>query len=106
MKKVCLISNIFLSVVYVVFSWFILLLGYLLLLPVLPDHWADFNLFYFASCFTFMGTPLFCIAGIVTSVITRRKGRDLLSFLIQFVPVATTLLAGIFMIIAMVIDGM
>ena len=47
---------------------------------------------FFANALLYMGvfisiqTPVFCIASICTSVISRKKGKKLFGFLIQFAP--------------------
>ena len=104
MRKTCIISNIVLSVIYVVSSWFVSILGYLLLFgsssgKVFPE------IFYFTSSVLLMGTPIFCIIGIVLSVIFRKKEKYKWSLSIQFLPFATILLSICFLLFSMLLGA-
>ena len=103
MKKTCIISNIFLSVIYTVSSWFVSILGYLLLYGSLSDGVWFPKIFYFASSLLLMGTPIFCIIGIVLSVIFRKKEKYKWSLSIQLLPFATILLSICFLLLSMVL---
>ena len=103
MKKACVISNIFLSVIYAVSSWFVSILGYLLLFGSLSDGVCFPKIFYYSSSFLLMGTPLFCIIGIVLSVVFRKKEKYKWSLSIQLLPFATILLSVCFLLLSMVL---
>ena len=84
----CKTSNIILSVVYVLYGWIFGFLGLMFFSLGLPD--APFTaVCYFLAVLLFSLTPIFCILGIVLSVILRKKKAFLVSFLIQFLPFAT-----------------
>lgn len=91
MKKfLCIVSNIILSVLYVPMSLFPFGLG-LMALGMGAAHWeftleAVLTLLFLLLLFL---TPLFCISGIVLSVIQRKRENYTAAFWVQFLPLGT-----------------
>lgn len=106
MKKACIISNILLSILYAVSSWIILILGYLLLHGNWSAGLSVEKALYYASALLLMATPLFCLAGIILSVIFRKREKYTLSFSIQFLPFISCRIAVGCLMLSMIIDGM
>ena len=102
MKKTCIISNIVFSVIYAVSSWFVSILGCLLLFGSLSDKVFP-KIFYFASSFLLIGTPIFCVIGIVLSVVLRKKEKYKWSLSIQLLPFVTILISICFLLLSMVL---
>lgn len=87
-EQVCKISNIVLSVLYVLCGWLFGFLGLMFFSLGLPDN--PFTAFCsFSASLLFFLTPVFCILGIVLSVIFRKKKSFSASFMIQFLPFCT-----------------
>lgn len=86
--RICKISNIIFSVLYVLFAWFFTLLGIMFLTSGFSD-----GIFVAVCCclgsLLFLLTPIFCIFGIVFSVLLRKKEQFLASFFVQFLPFGT-----------------
>jgi len=86
LDKITLILNIVLSVLYVPFSIFCFLLqmaseGGIDVTDTLYIRLMDI------FCFVSAIIPLLCIAGIILSVVLRKRGHSILSFSIQFLPI-------------------
>lgn len=85
-KAICIISNIFLSYFYISTSWMIsaAALFYLMVLGWRLGN-ATFILWFAATALIFL-TPVFCVLGIILSILRWRKERYLGAFVIQFLP--------------------
>ena len=84
-ELICKTSNIILSVIYVLFGWIFGFLGIMFFSLGFSDE-PFVAIFSFLSALLFLLTPIFCILGIVLSVLFRKKDKYAASFLIQFLP--------------------
>ncbi|MBE6809520.1 MAG: hypothetical protein E7521_00485 [Ruminococcaceae bacterium] len=84
-----IISNIILSVLYAICSWFASVFGLLFLTALSSNNWSVLLVFQLIACILLVATPIFSIVGIVLSVIMRKKEKFTFSFLIQFLPFLT-----------------
>lgn len=101
-KTIGVISNILLSVLYVIYSWVVAVVGMMLLvILVFEAEWSASFVFLFTSSVLLTCTPLFCFLGILFSVRLRKKGYHGDSFQIQFLPFGTTFVAIVFAIFSM-----
>ncbi len=95
MKKfLCIISNIILSVLYVPMCLYPFGIG-LMAIGMFAANWefslsALISLLFVALLFL---TPLFCILGIILSVIQRKRENYAAAFWVQFLPLGTLGLA-------------
>jgi ABC-type siderophore export system fused ATPase/permease subunit len=87
-ERACRVSNIILSIVYVPGGWIFGFLGLMFFSLGLPD--APFTaICSFVASLLFLLTPVFCILGILFSVLLRKKNAFVAAFLIQFLPFMT-----------------
>jgi len=84
-NQICTISNIIFSVFYGIFSWLFTFLGIMFFSLGFSDKIFTAVCSFLASIL-FLLTPIFCILGIVLSVLLRKKDKYAVSFLIQFLP--------------------
>ena len=91
-NRVGVVSNIILSVLYASFSWLISGFG-LMVLVRLFNNWTIGQILLLSSCILFICTPIFSIVGILLSIILRKMEKYVFSFIIQFLPFVTILLA-------------
>ena len=95
MKKVlCIISNILMSLFYIETSWMVSAAALFYLVGVGWDFSEPFQI----ACMVALGivalTPVFCIVGIVLSVKQRKRENYFASFIAQFLPFGTFVLAA------------
>ena len=103
---ICIISNVILSVVYFLFSWMVSFTGFMLLVHVSWDKVLSFCcILELISIILIFATTGICIAAIVLSNVFRRKEEYAVAFLIQFLPIATLLYAGLFWILSWIFAG-
>lgn len=91
-KAICIISNIILSYFYISTSWMISAAA-LFYITALNWQASVVEAFWFVGTALIAATPIFCILGIVLSVIKWRKERYLSAFLVQFLPFGTLALS-------------
>jgi len=84
-ELICKTSNIILSAIYVLFGWIFGFLGIMFFSLGFSDKIFTAVCSFLASLL-FLLTPIFCILGIVLSVLFRKKDKYAASFLIQFLP--------------------
>lgn len=85
---ICKTGNIILSIIYLSGSWVFSFFGLIMFtMGVLGSSDSFLEIvFYFTASVLFLLIPLFAVLGIVFSVILRKRGAFLSSFLIQFLP--------------------
>ena len=91
-NRVGIVSNIILSVLYASFSWLISGFG-LMVLVRLFNNWTIGQILLLSSSILLICTPIFSIVGILLSIILRKMEKYVFSFIIQFLPFVTILLA-------------
>ena len=96
-NRALIVSNIIFSVFYTLFSWIIAFLGFMFL------SLGSSSICLLLASLLFLLTPIFCIFGIVFSIILRKKGKYTASFLVQFTPFATLGIALVLFIFSMVL---
>ena len=85
---ICKTSNVILSIIYLLGGWVFSFLGIMLLsMGILgsSDNLLEI-IFYFTYSILLLLIPLFAVLGIVFSILLRKRGSFLASFLIQFLP--------------------
>ena len=93
-KLICIVSNIILSVLYLPMSVYPFFLG-LMAIGMFAGNWEFTLLALVSAAFVILLflTPLFCILGIVLSVIQRKRENYAAAFWVQFLPLGTLGLA-------------
>ena len=104
-KIVGIISNIVLSVIYAASSWIISFFGLMLYIYTPKESISIAQVFLLISSIIFICTILFCLIGIILSIILRKKEKHIPSLIIQFLPFVTVLLAVFLMIVSMVLGN-
>ncbi len=100
MKKViCIISNALLSYLYISTSWMVSAAAIFYMTGIGWDPTSPIQVCWTLGCGIIALTPIFCILGIVFSILKWRKERYLGAFLIQFLPFATLALSILFFIV-------
>ena len=87
-KAICIISNVILSSLYLSTSWMISLAAWFYLIAVNWD-WSSMQVLWVIGTALIALTPLFCIVGIIVSVVKWSRERYLGAFLWQFLPFGT-----------------
>ena len=87
-KAICIISNIVLSYFYISTSWMVSAAA-LFYITALNFEGSVVEGFWCVALGIIILTPLFCILGIVLSIIKWRKEHYVRAFLWQFLPFAT-----------------
>ncbi len=100
-----IISNIILSVLYAICSWFVSVFGLLFLTALSSNNWSVLLVFQLIACILLVATPIFSIVGIVLSVIMRKKEKFTLSFLIQFLPFLTCGFSIFLTVLCMILEN-
>ena len=95
LDKITFVLNIVLGILYVPLSGFSLLLLMASEGNEGKSEWFHMLLKVFG--YSVISIPLYCILAIVLSVIFRKKGKSLLAFLIQFLPILVFALNLIFL---------
>ena len=103
LKKIGIISNVVFSLIYLSCSWILSFFGLLVLINGFLQGNELAQSFLLISGVLFLGTVLFCIVGIVLSIIFRMREKYVASFLIQLLPFGSTLLALLLMAASMVL---
>lgn len=100
-KIVCIVTIVILSVLYAAFSWIESCLGLMLLSLPFGDLSAAEMICLIAGVLCLLA-PVFCITGIVLSIIQLRKEKYAAAFILQFLPVFTTVYAVLIFLVSMV----
>ena len=87
-KALCIISNILLSYFYISTSWMVSAAA-LFYITALNFEGSVVEAFWCVALGIIILTPLFCILGIVFSIVKWRKEHYVRAFLWQFLPFAT-----------------
>ena len=87
-ESICKISNVILSLIYIPTGFVFGFLGLMFFSLGFSENIFS-AICSFVSSATFLLTPIFCVIGIVLSVIFRKKKSLYASFLIQFLPFGT-----------------
>ena len=88
-KAICIISNILLSSLYISTSWMVSAAALFYLVAVGWDMTSFVHVCWMLGCGIIALTPIFCILGIVFSVLSWRKEHYLGAFLVQLLPFGT-----------------
>ena len=104
-KTAGIISNIVLSVIYSTTSWIFSFFGLMLYVYTPKEPFAVGQIFLLESSIIFLCTVIFCVIGIVLSVVFRKKQKYTASFIIQFLPFFTVLFAISLMIISTILGN-
>ena len=86
-KALCMISNILLSIFYISASWVLSVISFLFITGV-SWSWSPDEVIGFLLLIVVFLTPIFCILGIVLSVIQRKRENYAAAFWVQFLPFA------------------
>ena len=97
-KAICIISNILLANLYISTSWMVSAAA---LFYMAALNWQNswMETFWFVGLCIIALTPIFCILGIVISIVKWVKERYLGAFLVQFLPFGTIGLSVLFFIV-------
>lgn len=87
-KAICIISNILLSYFYISTSWMVSAAA-LFYMAALDLQNPTVEVLWFVGLCIIALTPIFCILGIIISIVKWIKERYLCAFLIQFLPFGT-----------------
>ena len=87
-KAICIISNILLSYFYISTSWMVSAAA-LFYMAALDLQNSTVEVLWFVGLCIIALTPIFCILGIIISIVKWIKERYLCAFLIQFLPFGT-----------------
>ena len=98
-KTICIISNIVLSYFYISTSWMVSAAALFYFVAVGWEMTSFIHICWMLGCGMIALTPIFCILGIVLSILRWRKERYLRAFLVQFLPFATLVLSVLFFIV-------
>lgn len=107
MKKfLCLVSNVFLSVLYIPVSIYWAIFGVLLIVAMDRFHIDSVGeVVFLLSAVIMLLTPIFAILGIVLSVAQRKRERYGTSFLVQLLPLTTMGLSVLVLYLSMLLGA-
>ena len=107
MKKViCIISNSILSYFYLSTSWMVSAAALFYLVAIGWDWSSPMQLLWVIATTVIVFTPIYCILGIVLSVMQWRKGRFLSAFLVQFLPFGTIGVSAVLFLVPVWIEAL
>ena len=92
-KTLCIISNILLSSLYISTSWMVSAAALFYLVAIGWDWTSPAQALWAIATALIALTPIFCIVGIVVSIVKWSRERYLGAFLWQFLPFATCTLS-------------
>ncbi len=98
-KIICIISNIILSNFYISTSWMISLAALFYMTGIGWDPTSPIQICWVLGCGIIALTPIYCILGIVFSILSWRKEHYLGAFLVQFLPFATLAFSVLFFVV-------
>ncbi len=93
-NRICKVSNVIVSVLYILSAWIFTVLGIMLFSLGLPDKVFPF-IWSFTSATLLSFTPIFCVLGIALSIGLRKRYNYVASFLVQFIPFGTLGVASV-----------
>ena len=88
-KAVCIISNVILSYFYISTSWMVSTAALFYLVAIGWDWTSLAQILWVVATALIALTPVFCILGIILSIIQWVREHYLRAFLIQFLPFGT-----------------
>ena len=88
-KTICIIGNILLSSLYLSTSWMVSAAALFYLIAIGWDWTSPAQIVWVAATALIALTPIFCILGIILSIVKWAKERYLGAFLVQFLPFGT-----------------
>ena len=97
-KTICIISNILLSSLYISTSWMVSAAALFYLVAVGWELTSFIHICWMLGCGIIALTPIYCILGIVFSILSWRKEHYLGAFLVQFLPFGTLTLSALFFV--------
>ena len=97
-KAICIISNILLANFYIATSWMVSAAA-LFYMAALDLQNSTVEVLWFVGLCIIALTPIFCILGIVISIVKWVKERYLCAFLIQFLPFGTLAVSVLFFLV-------
>ena len=107
MKKViCIISNSILSYFYLSTSWMVSAAALFYLVAIGWDWSSPMQVLWVIATAVIVLTPIYCILGIVLSVMQWRKGRFLSAFLVQFLPFGTIGVSAVLFLVPVWIEAL
>ena len=107
MKKViCIISNILFSYFYLSTSWMVSAAALFYLVAIGWDWSSPVQVLWVIATAMIVLTPIYCILGIVLSVMQWRKGRFLSAFLAQFLPFGTISISAILFLVPVWLENL
>lgn len=92
-KTICVISNILLSCLYASTSWMISAAAIFYLVAIGWDLSSPAQVLWVVAISLIALTPIFCILGIIISIVKWSRKRYLGAFLWQFLPFGTCMLS-------------
>ena len=99
-KTICIISNILLSSLYISTSWMVSAAALFYLVAVGWELTSFIHVCWMLGCGIIALTPIFCILGIVFSILCWRKERYLGAFMVQFLPFGALTLSALFFVVS------
>ena len=96
-KIICIVSNVVLSYFYISTSWMVSLAA-LFYITALNFQASVVEAFWCVALGIIILTPLFCILGIVLSILRWRKERYVRAFLWQFLPFFTLGISAVLLV--------
>ena len=97
-KAICIISNILLANLYISTSWMVSAAA-LFYMAALDLQNSTVEVLWFVGLCIIALTPIFCILGIVISIVKWVKERYLSAFLVQFLPFGTMAISVLFFLV-------
>ena len=98
-KTVCVISNILFSSLYISTSWMVSAAALFYFVAVGWDMTSFIHICWMLGCGIIALTPIYCILGIVFSILSWRKEQYLGAFLVQFLPFGTLAFSALLFIV-------
>ena len=99
-KTICIISNILLSILYISTSWIVSAVALYYFVAANWDMTSFIHICFRLDCGIIALTPIFCILGIVFSILCWRKERYLGAFMVQFLPFGALTLSALFFVVS------
>ena len=100
MKKIiCIISNILLASLYISTAWMVSAAALFYLVAVGWELTSFVHVCWMLGCGIIALTPIYCILGIVFSILSWRKESYLGAFLVQFLPFGTLAFSVLFFLV-------
>ena len=88
-KAICIISNVLVSGLYMSTSWMVSAAALFYLVALGWDWTSSAQIIWIIATILIAATPIFCLLGIIISIVKWVRERYLGAFLVQFLPFAT-----------------